>query len=136
MGACTCVCPADAELSMRKAVTASISTAFVLYLLVSVLCYLALGQSAHGMVLTSFDTAAPWATSLANALVLVHMVAAYQVFCQPMFAVIEAVLVRQWPQLDDTLGKQGGGRVRVVRLCYRGLYVAALTSVALLFPFL
>lgn len=119
---------------MRKSVTASISTAFVLYLLVSILCYLALGESAHGMVLTSFQAAAPWATTLANALVLGHMVAAYQVFCQPMFAAMEAALVRRWPNLDA--GKQGKRQVLVMRLGYRGLYVAALTSVAMLFPFL
>lgn len=120
---------------MRKSVTASISTAFVLYLLVSILCYLALGDSAHGMVLTSFDSAAPWATLLANALVLGHMVAAYQVFCQPMFAAIEAALARQWPQLD-AWAEQGRKRVQAVRMLYRGLYIAALTAVALLFPFL
>lgn len=120
---------------MRKSVTASISTAFSLYLSVSVLCYLALGDTAHGMVLTSFGTAVPWATVLGNVLVLLHMVSAYQVFCQPMFAAIEAGLARQWPLLDEwaELGKK---RVQAVRLCYRGVYVAALTVVAMIFPFL
>jgi amino acid permease len=117
---------------MRKSVTASISTAFVLYLLVSILCYLALGDSAHGMVLANFSTAAPWATMLANVLVLVHMVAACQVFCQPMFAAIEAAMGRRWPQL----AKWGEQRAQVVRLGCRALYVTALTSVALMFPFL
>lgn len=71
---------------MRKSVTVSITTAFTLYLLVSTLCYSALGEAAHPMVLTSFTAAAPWATVLGNLLVLLHMVSAYQVFCQPMFA--------------------------------------------------
>jgi len=127
--------PPDAQVSMRKAVTASISTAFGLYLLVSVLCYLALGDTAHSMVLTSFTTAAPWATALGNALVLVHMMSAFQVFCQPMFAAMEAGLARQWPQLDKWT-EHGTKRLQLVRLCYRGLYVTFLTVVALLFPFL
>lgn len=126
--------PPDAQVSMRKAVTASISTAFGLYLLVSVLCYLALGDTAHSMVLTSFTTAAPWATALGNALVLVHMMSAFQVFCQPMFAAMEAGLARQWPQLDKWT-EHGTKRLQLVRLCYRGLYVTFLTVVALLFPF-
>lgn len=129
------MCPAEADVSMRKSVTASISTAFVQYLLVSILCYLALGDTAHGMVLTNFSTAAPWATMLANVLVLVHMVAAYQVFCQPMFVAIEAAMGRRWPQLV-AWGEQGRRRAQVVRLGCRGLYVAALTSVELMFPFL
>jgi amino acid permease len=120
---------------MRKSVTVSISTAFLLYLLVSIFCYLALGDSAHSMVLTSFDTAAPWATVLGNILVLVHMVSAFQVFCQPLFAAMEAGLSRQWPLLEDW-AEAGRKRVHLLRLCIRGVYVAALTTVAMLFPFL
>ena len=127
--------PADAEVSMRKSVTASISTAFVLYLLVSSLCYLALGDSASGMVLTSFHTAAPWATVLGNALVLGHMVSAFQLFCQPMFAAMEARMARQWPRLDGW-AESGKKRLQLIQLGYRGVYVGLLTVVALLFPFL
>lgn len=137
---CSCcslhVCPhADAEVSMRKSVKASISTAFVLYLLVSSLCYLALGDNVSGMVLLSFSSAAPWATVLGNALVLVHMVSAFQLFCQPMFAAMEARLARKWPQLDEW-AEAGRKRVQLIRMGYRGLYVGLLTVVALLFPFL
>lgn len=133
---------------MRKAVTASISTAFILYLLVSVLCYLALGDAAHPMVLTSFSSTAtggggaPWATVLGNVLVLLHMFAAFQVFCQPMFGAIEEGVARSWPRLDAWVqneekgGRRQRRRVQVVRLCYRGVYVGLITLVAALFPFL
>jgi hypothetical protein len=183
---------------MRKSVTVSITTAFTLYLLVSTLCYSALGDTAHPMVLTSFTVAAPWATVLGNVLVLLHMVSAYQVFCQPMFAgecaatsalkvpataapgsylhcyhglmhacsasscyflvpfcegqptkpsprflclhcdaAMEAGLARRWAVLDEWV-ECGGKQLQLgaVRLCYRSLYVAGLTAVAVLFPFL
>lgn len=50
---------------------------------------------------------------------------------------MEAGLARRWAVLDEW-AECGGKELQLaaVRLCYRSLYVAALTAVAVLFPFL
>jgi hypothetical protein len=58
---------------------AGLGTAFSLYLSVAITSYMALGNSVPGDVLTGFSAAPLWLNMLANAMVLVHMVAAVQV---------------------------------------------------------
>ncbi|KAF8073110.1 AAP5 [Scenedesmus sp. PABB004] len=100
---------------------------------VAVLCYAALGSAVKGSVLLNFADAAPWATTLGNVLVLVHMVAAVQVFFQPVFATLEKALVGALPRVDAWAGGNPR-REAVVRLVYRSVYVAIVILVALLFP--
>ena len=71
---------------MKKTiVTAFLSTA-AFYLSVAVTGYAALGSSAPGDVLTGFDVS-PEVELIANAAVMMHMVAAVQVFMQPLYEV-------------------------------------------------
>ena len=78
--------PPKAVVSMKKTiVTAFLSTA-AFYLSVAVTGYAALGSSVPGDVLTGFDVS-PEVELIANAAVLLHMVAAVQVFQQPLYEV-------------------------------------------------
>ena len=58
---------------------AGLGTAFVLYMSVAITSYMALGNTVPGDVMTGFTTAPVWVGMLANAMVLLHMVAAVQV---------------------------------------------------------
>ncbi|KAH9291629.1 hypothetical protein KI387_043187, partial [Taxus chinensis] len=51
---------------------------------------LAFGENAPGNLFTGFGFYEPyWLVDFANACIVVHLVGAYQVFCQPLFAFIE-----------------------------------------------
>ena len=76
--------PPKAVTSMKKTiVTAFLSTA-AFYLSVAVTGYAALGSSVPGDVLTGFDVS-PEVELIANVAVLLHMIAAVQVFQQPLY---------------------------------------------------
>lgn len=126
--------PPKAEVSMRKSIWAAFGTAGALYAAVSALCYSALGDEVHGSVLLNFKSSLPWVTVLGNALVLIHMVSAYQIFCQPFFATLEHALVRLWPRLAEW-AEQGHRRDAAIRFAYRTAYVGVLTTVSILLPF-
>lgn len=91
--------PPQAAVSMRKAITASMSTCFCLYMAVGCLGYAALGDAVPASILQGFPAAPAWARSLGNLMVLVHMAPAYQVFAQPMYATIEDWLIACMPSL-------------------------------------
>jgi amino acid permease len=63
---------------MRRAITGGLSIALVFYAAVSCLGYAALGDATPGDVLTAFE-APRWLVAAANAMVLVHMISAFQV---------------------------------------------------------
>lgn len=93
--------PPRAAVSMRKSIGAAMSTAFTLYGLVAVLGYAALGPDSPDDVLVGFEKVnfAPlWLAMLANAAVLVHMIAAVQTYAQPIFEWLEDLLLQRFPK--------------------------------------
>jgi amino acid permease len=93
--------PPRAAVSMRKSIGAAMGTAFTLYALVSILCYSALGPDSPDDVLVGFEKTgfAPlWLAMLANAAVLIHMVAAVQTYMQPIFEWLEDALMARFPK--------------------------------------
>lgn len=123
--------PPRAAVSMRKSITAAMSTAFTLYALVSILGYAALGPDAPDDVLVGFEKVhfAPlWLAMLANAAVLVHMIAAVQTYVQPIFEWIEDRLLTRFPKAI--------GRVPpfVFRFLLRTPLMVVVTVVAIVMP--
>ncbi|XP_028549766.1 amino acid permease 3-like [Dendrobium catenatum] len=60
--------------------------------------YGAFGDSAPGNFLTGFGFYNPfWLLDISNAAIVIHLVGAYKVFCQPLFAFIEKWANRTWP---------------------------------------
>ncbi|WIA23496.1 hypothetical protein OEZ85_000240 [Tetradesmus obliquus] len=120
--------PPKASVSMKKAVNLGISITFVVYSAVSVLGYMALGDGVPGNILLGFRGSPGWVTLLGNLMVLIHMVSAYQVLAQPLFASIEDILLRCCPSLANV-------REWLVRAVYRCLYVAVIGVLAVALPF-
>ncbi|BAF07509.1 amino acid permease 3 isoform X1 [Oryza sativa Japonica Group] len=128
--------PAEAR-TMRKATGISVVVTSVFYLLCGCMGYAAFGDDAPGNLLTGFGFYKPyWLLDVANMAIVVHLVGAYQVYCQPLFAFVERRAERRWPN-----GLPGGDydlgwiKVSVFRLAWRTCFVAVTTVVAMLLPF-
>eukprot|EP00882_Tetradesmus_deserticola_P024120 GHRQ01026349.1.p1 GENE.GHRQ01026349.1~~GHRQ01026349.1.p1 ORF type:complete len:200 (+),score=60.32 GHRQ01026349.1:748-1347(+) len=74
--------PPTASKTMKKTVPLALTTTFVLYTVVSVCGYAALGDNVPASIVLGFDSAPIWLTLLANFAVVVHLVPAYQVRVQ------------------------------------------------------
>lgn len=98
------------------------------YFSVSILGFWAFGTDVAGNVLLAFK-AGPhqWVVTMANMLVLVHVAAAFQVFTQPVYSLLEAPFRARRPAgAELPIFLQFGMRV---------VYVLACTIIAVLIPF-
>jgi len=114
--------------SMKWAVNISVGTMTGFYCAISWSVFASLGYNQTGYVLDDYQGIAPdWVLYVAEAMVIAHLVPAYQVWSQPHFAMAEA-----W--LDRDVFKE---RVpySVIRLVYRTCYVCLVTFLAVLLPF-
>ncbi|KAI3430592.1 hypothetical protein D9Q98_005185 [Chlorella vulgaris] len=88
--------PPRASATMGKAVHVAVTSAFGFYISSAVACYSALGDDVPGEVLQGFPQAPNWILVLANILIVIHMVTAWQVWAQPTFETIESNLKAHW----------------------------------------
>ncbi|CAL1404770.1 unnamed protein product [Linum trigynum] len=134
--------PSENE-TMKKASTVAILVTTVFYLCCGGFGYAAFGEDTPGNLLTGF-THPHWLLDFANACIVLHILGGYQVYCQPVFATAEKWLVETFP--DSILVRHSSvklpvpaaGRnveVKVLRLCFRTLYVASTTAIAMMFPY-
>jgi len=83
---------------MQKATRLSVATTTIFYMLCGCMGYAAFGDAAPDNLLTGFGFYEPfWLLDVANVAIVVHLVAAYQVFCQPIFAFVERRAAAAWP---------------------------------------
>ncbi|XBI91518.1 amino acid permease 6-like [Triticum dicoccoides] len=131
---------------MKKASLIGVSTTTTFYMLCGVLGYAAFGSSAPGNFLTGFGFYEPfWLVDIGNVCIVVHLVGAYQVFCQPIYQFVEGWARSRWPDSAFLHAERvlrlpavlGGGEVPVspFRLVWRTAYVVLTAVVAMLFPF-
>jgi amino acid permease len=123
--------PKNNDKQTNKQKTQAMSTALTLYSLVAVLGYAALGPEVPDDVLIGFEKVnfAPlWLAMLANAAVLLHMIAAVQTYLQPIFEWLEDWLLARAPKT--------AGKVRPVflRIALRTPLIAAITAIAVVIP--
>ena len=114
--------------SMKWSVNLSVATMTAYYCAISWSVFASLGYNQTGYVLDDYQGIAPnWILYVAQGMVIVHLVPAYQVWSQPHF-----VMVEEW--LDRAIFKE---RVPywVVRVGYRVFYVCVVTFLAVLLPF-
>ena len=71
--------PPKAVISMKKTILLGSGVAFVFYMAVSVTGYMALGNNVPSSIVLGFANAPMWATLLANLMVIIHLIPAYQV---------------------------------------------------------
>ncbi|RWW66360.1 hypothetical protein BHE74_00026273 [Ensete ventricosum] len=134
--------PSEAKV-MKKASLLSIVVTTLFYMMCGCMGYAAFGDSAPGNLLTGFGFYNPyWLLNIANAAIVVHLVGAYQVFCQPLFAFIEKWAVKTWPEstfiakeIAVPLTPTRRYNLSLFRLVWRSAFVVLTTVISMLLPF-
>ncbi|KAA8535995.1 hypothetical protein F0562_028473 [Nyssa sinensis] len=129
--------------TMKKATLLSITITTVFYLLCGCMGYAAFGDAAPGNLLTGFGFYNPyWLLDIANFAIVVHLVGAYQVYCQPLYAFVEKWSAKRWPKSDFVTAEYdipipffGVYQLNFFRLVWRTIFVVVTTIVAMLMPF-
>eukprot|EP00253_Pinus_taeda_P031625 PITA_31625 len=131
--------------TMKKATLVGVLTTTVFYMLCGCMGYAAFGHNAPGNLLTGFGFYNPfWLIDIANAAIVTHLVGAYQVYCQPLFAFIESWASKTWQDSDFInhhymvpipLYPRAYYKVNMFRLVWRTAFVVTTTLISMLLPF-
>ncbi|KAG7031746.1 Amino acid permease 6 [Cucurbita argyrosperma subsp. argyrosperma] len=129
--------------AMKRATFVGISTTSLFYILCGCVGYAAFGNNAPGNFLTGFGFYEPfWLIDFANICIAVHLVGAYQVFCQPVYGFVEKWCSTRWPESKFIttehiikLPFNGEYPLSYFRLIWRTAYVIVTTVIAMIFPF-
>ncbi|KAL6777626.1 hypothetical protein ACKKBG_A15000 [Auxenochlorella protothecoides x Auxenochlorella symbiontica] len=134
--------------AMQRAIAGSLLVSFLLYMGVGVAGYAAFGNEVPDNVLAIPHIGPTWVLVVANCAVILHLLSAYQVYSQPVFAALERALL----PARDPLGATKAGQALVVsethpvvtpdhsepawpaRLVLRSAYVVLATALAALLP--
>uniref|UniRef100_A0A7C9DV60 Amino acid transporter transmembrane domain-containing protein n=1 Tax=Opuntia streptacantha TaxID=393608 RepID=A0A7C9DV60_OPUST len=135
--------PPSESKTMKKASSISIAVTTLFYMLCGCMGYAAFGDLAPGNLLTGFGFYNPfWLLDIANAAIVIHLVGAYQVYCQPLFAFIEKWAAQKWPESDfitkEIMIKAPGlsaYNLNFFRLVWRTAFVITTTVISMLLPF-
>ncbi|KAL2928161.1 Amino acid permease 2 [Bienertia sinuspersici] len=135
--------PPSESKTMKKASFISIAVTTIFYILCGCMGYAAFGDLAPGNLLTGFGFYNPyWLLDIANAAIVIHLVGAYQVYCQPLFAFIEKSASQKWPE-SEFITKDIKIRIpglspyslNLFRLVWRTAFVLTTTIISMLLPF-
>ncbi|XP_057796088.1 probable amino acid permease 7 [Salvia miltiorrhiza] len=135
--------PPEENKTMKRASCISILITSFFFLLCGCFGYAAFGNEAPGNLLTGFGFYEPyWLVGLANVCIVLHLVGGYQIYSQPLFAAAEAEIAKKHPNSGFVnneyivkLPLVPRFKLNLLRLCFRTIYVAATTILALLFPY-
>lgn len=131
---------------MKKATKISIAITTTFNMLCGCMGYAALGHNSPPNLLTDFAFSNPfWLLDAANAAVAVHLIGAYQVFSQPIFAFIENQALHSFPT-NQIINKEFKVplllpcfppyyNLNLLRLVSRTCFVVLTTLVSMLLPF-
>ncbi|KAF5188314.1 Amino acid permease [Thalictrum thalictroides] len=135
--------PPSENVTMKKATFNGSVITSIFYIAIGCIGYAAFGNNAPGNILTGFNEPF-WLVDIANAFIIIHLVGAYQVFAQPIFAFFEDSIVSKWP--ENTFF-QTGWTIRVpftksrslsiipAKIILRSVFIIFTTIVSMLFPF-
>ncbi|WOG84599.1 hypothetical protein DCAR_0103783 [Daucus carota subsp. sativus] len=130
------------SLIMKKATLLSVSVTTVLYMMIGCFGYAAFGDLAPKNLLTGFGFYNPyWFLDIANIAIVVHLVGAYQVSCQPLFAYVEKRAATKFPQsafINEEYNMIKGSKaykLNLFRLVWRILFVISTTIIPMVMPF-
>lgn len=135
--------PPPENVTMRRASTISVIVTTFFYLCCGCAGYAAFGNDTPGNLLTGFATyKLYWLVDFANACIVIHLVGAYQVYSQPLYANVETWCRFNFPDsgfvnnsYNLKLPLLPNFQLSPLRLCFRTLYVASTTVIAMLFPY-
>ncbi|KAJ7958856.1 Amino acid permease [Quillaja saponaria] len=128
---------------MKRASMIGVSTTTIFYVLCGCFGYAAFGNDAPGNFLTGFGFYDPfWLIDFANVCIAIHLVGAYQVFCQPIFGFVEKWCKEHWPEnqlikreYPINIPLYGVYYLNLFRLVWRSAYVIVTAVIAMIFPF-
>ncbi|GLT52163.1 hypothetical protein SLA2020_255170 [Shorea laevis] len=128
---------------MKRASGIGVSTTTLFYILCGCIGYAAFGNDAPENFLTGFGFYEPfWLIDFANVCIAVHLIGAYQVFCQPLFQFVESRCAEKWPENKFITREHaidipfvGIYYMNFFRLVWRTVYVIVTVVVAMIFPF-
>ncbi|KAK4491813.1 hypothetical protein RD792_002589 [Penstemon davidsonii] len=132
--------PSESE-TMKKASVISMGITTFFYLSCGGFGYAAFGDQTPGNLLTGFDEPY-WLIDFANACIVLHLVGGYQVYSQPVFAVVDKWFAEQFP--SGTFVNRNYSlklpfitslNLNLGRLCFRTAYVGSTTAIAMIFPY-
>ncbi|XP_043711639.1 amino acid permease 6-like [Telopea speciosissima] len=128
---------------MKKASLVGVLTTTLFYMLCGCMGYAAFGNDAPGNFLTGFGFYEPfWLIDFANICIAIHLIGAYQVFCQPIFGFVENRCNQRWPENGFLTNEYavnipfyGSYYINFFRLIWRTAYVILTSVLAMILPF-
>ena len=121
---------------MKRAVNISVAVMTGFYISVACSGFASQGYDQNPYLLSQFQCVAPaWVLYMANAMVIIHLVAAYQVWSQPHFALVEEWVEHRLCKDVQNRSLRYLTRGLPLRLVYRSFYVVVVTFLAVLLPF-
>ncbi|XP_009609434.1 amino acid permease 3-like [Nicotiana tomentosiformis] len=135
--------PPSESKTMKNATLISVAVTTVFYMLCGCFGYAAFGDLAPGNLLTGFGFYNPyWLLDIANIAIVVHLVGAYQVYCQPLFAFIEKTAAEWYPEskfitkeISVPIMGYKSFKLNLFRIIWRTIFVIITTVISMLLPF-
>ncbi|KAJ1702665.1 hypothetical protein LUZ63_002444 [Rhynchospora breviuscula] len=133
------------NITMKKASLYGIGGTTIFYLTMGCAGYAAFGSNAPGNILTGFGSYGPsWLVGIANICLILHLLGAYQIYAQPIFAAVERRVAAQWSEANIIsrvytiyvpVFRQRPISFSLSRLVIRSIIILASTLVAMMVPF-
>ncbi|XP_050236350.1 probable amino acid permease 7 isoform X2 [Mercurialis annua] len=131
------------NVTMKKASTIALALTTFFYVCCGAFGYAAFGENTPGNLLTGFGFYEPyWLIDFANASIVLHLLGAYQVYSQPVFATTEQWFKQKYPDslfIDKNYILKLPGfpafRLNGFRVCFRTLYAVSITAISITFPY-
>ncbi|KAL6840230.1 hypothetical protein ACP4OV_030040 [Aristida adscensionis] len=136
--------PPPENKTMKKAAMYGIGATTIFYISVGCAGYAAFGSNAPGNILTAAGLGPFWLVDIANLCLILHLIGAYQVYAQPIFASVERWAAYRWPEakiinsaytVSVPLIERGSVTVAPFKIILRIVIVVATTVVAMMIPF-
>ncbi|KAL0369275.1 UNVERIFIED_CONTAM: Amino acid permease 3 [Sesamum calycinum] len=129
--------------TMKKATLLSVAVTTIFYMSCGCFGYAAFGDMSPGNLLTGFGFYNPyWLLDIANVAIVIHLIGAYQVFCQPLFAFVEKTALEWFPdskfitkEIAIPLPGFRAFKLNLFRLVWRTIFVIVTTIISMLMPF-
>ncbi|KAL3729084.1 hypothetical protein ACJRO7_033653 [Eucalyptus globulus] len=136
--------------TMKKAISLSTVVMTTIYMLCGCVRYAAFGDDTPENFLIDLGFNKPfWLLDIANSAIVIHLVGAYQVNSQPIFALVEKQADQRWPwhisnrPCSELIAKEmkilvpglGQYNMKLFRLAWRTVFVILTTVISMLFPF-
>ncbi|KAK3419355.1 hypothetical protein EUGRSUZ_H05103 [Eucalyptus grandis] len=123
--------------TMKKAISLSTVVMTTIYMLCGCVGYAAFGDDTPANFLIHLGFNKPfWLLDSANSANVIHLVGAYQVNSQPIFALVEKQADQRWPRkMKILVPGLGQYNMKLFRLAWRTVFVILTTVISMLFPF-